>query len=174
VTVGSYDRNLYLLDAADGALRWRRAVRGGIFSSPSVAADERAVSILVSAWDDAVHAVDAADGALRFSVFTGRPQWNVSGMDESNWASPVAARINGVWMIYVGSYDGTLRGLRFDRAETDPAPVRSNRLFWLSFPLALAPLGLLAVALTRRDRQRRRRRSHHSPSTSTGTASSGR
>jgi outer membrane protein assembly factor BamB len=172
VVVGSYDRILYALDAASGTVVWRYAARGGVYSSPGIALVEGQPMALVSAWDDRLHAVTLRDGKPAFQTFTGRPLWTVAGLDESNWSSPVAARVNGAWMAFVGSYDGTLRGLPLDASGRTPAPLRSNLWFWLSFPIALVPLGALAVLLTRleRGRQRRRRQKSQATSTSSGTA----
>ncbi|MCC7385881.1 MAG: PQQ-binding-like beta-propeller repeat protein [Deltaproteobacteria bacterium] len=155
IAVGSYDGGLYLVEAETGRRAWRYSARAGIYSSPAIALEGPRALILVSAWDHALHAVGADDGSLSFAPFTGRPLWAVSGLDASTWASPVAARINGHWMAFVGSYDGTLRALPLDDAGREAPALRSNSLFWLSFPLVLAPVILLAVALTRRDRRRR-------------------
>ena len=173
VVVGSYDRGLYALDAASGALRWRYTARGGVFSSPALAPGGRPL-VLVSAWDHLLHAVGLEDGAVRFTTFTGRPLWNVAGLDESTWSSPAVARLNGHLMAYVGSYDGRLRALPLDDPERAASPGRSNLWFWLSFPLSLGPLALLAALLSRRERQRRRRRcqetTSHAATIRTGAA----
>lgn len=153
IAVGSYDGGLYLVDAETGQRVWRYAARAGVYSSPAIALE--GALLLASAWDHALHAVGADDGSLRFAPFTGRPLWAVSGLDASTWASPVAARINGRWMAYTGSYDGTLRALPLDDAGRETPAIRSNVLFWLSFPIALVPVIALAVVLTRRDRRRR-------------------
>ncbi len=155
VLIGSYDRHLYALDAATGALRWRAAARGGVYASAAIAATAKPPVALVSAWDDAVHGVALADGSSAYVLYTGAPLWNVSGMDDSNWSSPVAARIRGTWVGFVASYDGTLRALLLDDADTLAPPRRSNRAFWLSFPIVLLPFAGLALWLTRRDRRRR-------------------
>jgi hypothetical protein len=172
VVVGSYDRVLYAFDAASGAVAWRYTARGGVYSSPGIALVEGRPMALASAWDNSLHAVSLRDGKLQFQTFTGRPLWTVAGLDESNWSSPAVARVNGAWMAFVGSYDGTLRGLPLDDAGRAPAPLRSNLWFWLSFPIALVPLGALAVLLTRleRGRQRRRRQTSQATTTSSGTA----
>jgi hypothetical protein len=110
--------------------------------------------VLFLAWDHMLHATDLERGRPLFSAFTGRPLWNVAGMDDSNWASPSAARIHGRAMAFVGSYDGTLRALPLD-AEARAAPeLRSNLWFWLSFPMFLLPTLGLALLLTRSHRRR--------------------
>jgi hypothetical protein len=56
-------------------------------------------------------------------------------------------------MAYVGSYDGALRALPLEDDSRIVPRLRSNLGFWLSFPLALTPLALLARALTLRARR---------------------
>jgi outer membrane protein assembly factor BamB len=171
VVVGSYDRVLYALDAATGAVAWRYTARGGVYASPGIALVEGRPMALAAAWDNMLHVVSLRDGTRLFQTYTGRPLWTVAGLDESNWSAPVAARVNGSWMAFVGSYDGTLRALPLDERSRTPAPLRSNLWFWLSFPIALVPFGALAVLLTRleRARQRRRRQTSQATSTSSGT-----
>jgi outer membrane protein assembly factor BamB len=154
VIVGSYDRKLWALDAATGRPAWSYSARGGVYSSPAFVPSSPEL-ILASAWDHALHAVAAHDGAHQFTTYTGQPLWNVGGLDDSNWASPSAARIKGAWVVFLGSYDGTLRALPLDERDRRPPPRRSNFWFWASFPLALAPLAALAVLWTRRERRRR-------------------
>lgn len=154
--VGSYDRRLYALDAASGALAWSFAARGGFYSSPALADLPGGPLVLASAWDHGLHALSAETGALVSTTFTGRPLWDVAGLDDSNWSSPVAAQVNGEWMAYLGSYDGSLRAISLEPSRNEGAALRSNGLFWLSFPLSLAPVAGLALALTRRARARRR------------------
>ena len=152
--VGSYDRVLHAMDAADGSPKWRFAARGGLYSSPALVDAGGDAMVLVSGWDHMVHAAALESGAPIFSSFTGRPLWNVAGMDDSNWSSPAAARIAGRWMAFVGSYDGTLRALPLGADDRAAPALRSNRLFWLSFPLVLIPFLALARGLTSRERRR--------------------
>ncbi len=159
--VGSYDRHLYVLHARDGRLKWRHRARAGIYSSAALALDHRQPLILFSAWDHALHAVSPKDGSLLFSRFTGRPLWEVAGLDESNWSSPSVASVGGTWMAFAGSYDGRLRGFRLEQRDDTPPPRRSNLAFWLSFPVVLGLVGLLSLALTGRYRRRRRNLDHN-------------
>ena len=156
--VGSYDRSLHALDAADGSPIWRFAARGGLYSSPALVASGRQPMVLVLGWDHMLHAIAEKNGEPLFSAFTGRPLWNVAGMDDSNWSSPVAGRIGDRWMAFVGSYDGTLRALPLGEADRAAPALRSNRWFWLSFPLVLIPFLALALGLTGRERRRQRAR----------------
>ena len=155
VIVGSYDRRLWALDAGTGAPAWSYLARGGFYSSPAFVPSSPDL-LLASAWDHALHAVAAQGGAHQFTTYTGQPLWNVGGLDDSNWASPSAARIQGSWIVFHGSYDGTLRALPLDERDRRPPPVRSNFWFWVSFPIALAPLAAVALLLTQRERRRRR------------------
>jgi outer membrane protein assembly factor BamB len=155
VFIGSYDRRLHALRALDGAPEWYVGTRGGVYSSPALIADGAEPMVLFSAWDHMLHAADLGRGKELFSAFTGRPLWNVAGMDDSNWASPVAGRIRGRWMAFVGSYDGTLRALPLGADERSAPELRSNLWFWLSFPIFLLPVIGLGLLLTHRERRRR-------------------
>jgi len=153
--VGSYDRKLYAIGASDGSEIWRDVSRGGFYSSPAIIASGREPMVLAMAWDHMLHANDLSRGTPIFTAFTGRPLWNVGGMDDSNWASPAAGRIRGRWMAFVGSYDGSLRSLPLEAADRSAPEFRSNFWFWLSFPIVLFPFAGLAIFLTRRERRRR-------------------
>jgi len=153
--VGSYDRELYALDAALGSALWHDTTRGGIFSSPAIIARSSEPMVLTMAWDHMLHAADLEHGRPLFAAFTGRPLWNVGGMDDSNWSSPVAGRIRGRWMAFVGSYDGTLRALPLDADDRSAPELRSNLWFWLSFPIFLVPIAAVALLLTRHERRSR-------------------
>jgi outer membrane protein assembly factor BamB len=153
--VGSYDRKLYAVGASDGTLIWRDLASGGYYSSLSLISDSSEPMVLGMAWDHMLHINDLMRGNSIFTAFTGRPLWNVGGMDDSNWSSPVGGRIRGRWMAFVGSYDGTLRALPLEADERSAPELRSNLWFWLSFPIVLVPFVSLAIFLTQRERQRR-------------------
>ncbi len=158
VFIGSYDRKLYGIAALDGRGLWQDVMRGGVYSSLAVIAGGSEPMVLSMAWDHMLHANKLELGTALFSAYTGRPLWNVGGMDDSNWSSPAAGRIRGRWMAFVGSYDGTLRALPLEADERAAPELRSNLWFWLSFPLVLGPFAGLAILLTRRERRRRRSR----------------
>jgi len=153
--VGSYDRKLYALGASDGAMLWHDTTRGGIFSSPAIIANSGEPMVLTMAWDHMLHASDLEHGRPMFAAFTGRPLWNVGGMDDSSWSSPAAGRIHGRWMAFVGSYDGALRALPLEADERSAPELRSNLWFWLSFPIFLLPIAAVAILLTQRERRRK-------------------
>jgi len=148
--VGSYDRSLHAVDAVTGAPLWRYTTRGGIYGSPSLAGEVA----LVTSWDHRLHAVAATSGAPLWSFHAGRPLWEAIALDESTWSSPAAARIDGRWMAYLGSYDGVLYALPLEELAGPGGPARSNLAFWASFPVALLAAAGLALLFTRRARRR--------------------
>ena len=152
--IGSYDRKLYAIAALDGRGLWQDTMRGGIYSSLALISGGSDPMVLSMAWDHMLHANQLSQGTSLFSAYTGRPLWNVGGMDDSNWSSPAAGRIHGRWMAFVGSYDGTLRALPLEADERSAPELRSNLWFWLSFPLLLGPIAGLAILLTQRERRR--------------------
>lgn len=69
VYVGSYDTNIYALDAARGEFRWKYATEGGISSSPVVWQD----IVVVGSEDGVLYALDTRRGNVRWSFRTGKP-----------------------------------------------------------------------------------------------------
>ena len=88
VYVGSWDKNIYCLDAATGTLVWNYTTGGMVDSSPAVA-DGR---VYVGSNDDKVYCLDAATGALIWDYTTG---------GDILYSSPAVA--DG--KVYVGSND---------------------------------------------------------------------
>jgi outer membrane protein assembly factor BamB/tRNA A-37 threonylcarbamoyl transferase component Bud32 len=58
VFVGSYDNNLWALDAKDGSLRWKFATEGGIGASPSYGSG----AVYIGSADNRMYAVDVRNG----------------------------------------------------------------------------------------------------------------
>jgi serine/threonine protein kinase/outer membrane protein assembly factor BamB len=69
VFVGSYDGNLYAVNAADGAVIWRAAGGRGICSTPAVTSN----LVIYGSEDHSVYAVDRATGRRAWSYRTGLP-----------------------------------------------------------------------------------------------------
>lgn len=67
--IGSYDHNLYALDAARGEFRWKYATEAGISSSPAVWQD----NVIVGSEDGVVYCCDMRRGSLRWTFRTPRP-----------------------------------------------------------------------------------------------------
>jgi len=66
VYVGSADRFVYALSAADGAMRWRYKTGGAVNSSPAVSAG----TVFVASADGNFYALGASDGKLRWKFAT--------------------------------------------------------------------------------------------------------
>ncbi len=96
VYAGSYDGNLYAIDAASGALKWKCQTAGEITSSPAVADG------LVYINNDAgLHALDARTGEQRWLLKTGAP---VPFAHRWDYFQSSPAWVAGA--LYVGSADG--------------------------------------------------------------------
>jgi outer membrane protein assembly factor BamB len=67
--VGSYDTNLYALDAARGEFRWKFATEGGIAASPAVWQD----TVIAGSEDGCVYALELRRGQQRWMFRTGKP-----------------------------------------------------------------------------------------------------
>ncbi len=65
--VGSGDHNVYALDAATGALRWKFTTGNVVHASPAVSGG----TVYVGSWDRYFYALDAKSGALRWKFQTG-------------------------------------------------------------------------------------------------------
>ena len=154
VAVGSYDQRVLGLDARSGELLWRAAAGGPVYSSPAVVPD-LPPTVLFAAHDHHLYGVSAADGRPRFRVFTGAPMWSSVVLGESPWAAPAAAEINGRWMIYFGSYGGTLFALPLNQAEAvGPSRPWTNLSFFGTMAVVLIVTALIGLYLTRRARTR--------------------
>lgn len=66
VYIGSADRLVYALSAADGSVRWRYKTGGAVNSSPAVTAN----TVFVASADGNLYALDASDGKLRWKFAT--------------------------------------------------------------------------------------------------------
>ncbi len=112
VLVGSYDYNLYALDARDGELRWKFPTRGGVVSQP--ASDGRLV--FFGSQDQHIYALRIRDATLVWKIPTGGAVYS------SPW---YMERI-----LFVGSDDGYLYAIHTQRGQVlwrfaAGAPVRS-------------------------------------------------
>jgi eukaryotic-like serine/threonine-protein kinase len=66
VYIGSYDNNLYSLNAADGKLNWKYATDGGIVTRPAAFEND----IFVGSEDQRLHVINARTGKINWSYFT--------------------------------------------------------------------------------------------------------
>jgi len=101
VYFGSGDGNVYALDAASGALRWKFHTGNVVHASPAVAAG----TLYVGSWDSYFYALDAATGKQRWRFKTGADPaiHNQEGIQSS------AVVADG--MVYFGCRDSNLYAL---------------------------------------------------------------
>jgi eukaryotic-like serine/threonine-protein kinase len=101
VYIGSGDGNLYVLDAATGALRWKFATGDVVHSSPAIADGV----VYFGSWDTYLYALDAKSGAEKWRFKTGddKKYHNMTGIQ----SSPVV--VNGI--VYFGCRDSNMYAL---------------------------------------------------------------
>jgi outer membrane protein assembly factor BamB/tRNA A-37 threonylcarbamoyl transferase component Bud32 len=69
VYIGSYDNNLYALDAADGKFQWKYPTDGGIVSRPLIVEG----NVIFGSEDKRLHVVSARSGKVVWTYFTDGP-----------------------------------------------------------------------------------------------------
>ncbi len=94
VFVGSYDNNVWAINATDGSLRWKYATDDGIGSSPAFANG----LILIGSTDKKLHAVEAR---------TGKPRWRYQTDGKIYTTPKVSAGV-----AYFGADDGKIYAIR--------------------------------------------------------------
>ncbi len=96
VYVGTYDNNMYAINAADGSFKWKFATEGGIVGTPGIAADEG--FIVFGSEDSTLYAVN---------LITGKIQWTFQTK------GPIRSSINvQLGIAFFGSDDGKLYAVR--------------------------------------------------------------
>jgi outer membrane protein assembly factor BamB len=98
VYFGSGDGNIYALDAASGALKWKHPTGDVVHASPAIADG----TVFVGSWDSFFYALDAATGQEKWRFKTGEDPdtHNQVGIQSS------AAVVDGV--VYFGCRDSNL------------------------------------------------------------------
>lgn len=115
--IGSYDNNLYCLNAESGEFKWKFATEGGIAATP-VAEDN---TIFVASEDQRLYAVSADTGQLIWSYYAEAPIRSSPTLHEGH--------------VFFGCDDrhlhvvNTTTGRRAWRVETN-GPIRSRPLLW--------------------------------------------
>lgn len=66
IYIGSYDHNLYSINAVDGTMRWKFATDGGVVSRPAVFED----NIYIGAEDKILHVVSSRTGKIVWTYYT--------------------------------------------------------------------------------------------------------
>jgi len=101
VFFGSGDGNVYALDAASGALKWKFATGDVVHASPALAGG----TLYIGSWDTYFYAIDAATGKEKWRFKTGddAENHNQTGIQSS------AAVVDGA--VYFGCRDSNLYAL---------------------------------------------------------------
>jgi len=101
VYFGSGDGNVYALDAATGALKWKFHTGDVVHASPAISEG----TLFIGSWDSYFYALDAASGKEKWRFKTGEDQniYNQVGIQSS------AAVVDGV--VYFGCRDSNLYAL---------------------------------------------------------------
>jgi outer membrane protein assembly factor BamB len=101
VYFGSGDGNVYAVDAASGAMKWKVKTGDVVHASPAIAGG----TLYVGSWDSFFYAVDAANGEVKWRFKTGEDHeiYNQVGIQSS------AAVVDG--MVYFGCRDSHLYAL---------------------------------------------------------------
>jgi outer membrane protein assembly factor BamB/tRNA A-37 threonylcarbamoyl transferase component Bud32 len=94
IYVGSYDNNVWALDAKDGSLAWKFATDGGIGASPAYSGGV----IYIGSSDRCLHAIDARTGIRKWLFKT----------NGKVFTTPEAA----VGLVFFGSDDGNMYALK--------------------------------------------------------------
>jgi eukaryotic-like serine/threonine-protein kinase len=94
VLVGSYDNNLWALDAKDGTMKWKCATEGGIGSSPGY----NGGIVFIGSSDQRLHAID---------IRTGKRSWTFK-TEGKIFTRPHAA----LGLVFFGSDDGKMYAVK--------------------------------------------------------------
>jgi outer membrane protein assembly factor BamB len=117
VFVGSYDENLYAVDAASGKLKWKFKTEGPVLSSPAVAYG----LVYFGSYDGQFYALDvrtgqakwkfATEGERRFEAVGGNSQWPPQQTIPDLWDCYLSSPAVVDGKVYFGSGDGKLYAL---------------------------------------------------------------
>lgn len=112
---GSYDQNLYALNASSGKLLWSYKADGGIVTKPAIFGD----AVCLGSQDYRLHVLSARSGAIQWTYYTKGPVHS----------SPVIAHGH----VFIGSDDGSVHAINMTSGRgvwqtNTGAPVRSTPL----------------------------------------------
>ena len=125
VYVGSGDGNIYALDAASGALRWKFRTGNVVHASPAVANGV----VYIGSWDSYFYALDAASGQERWRFKTGEDH------EIANQVGIQSSALISDGVVYFGCRDSNLYAL--DAASGTKRWAYSNKGSWvISTPIA--------------------------------------
>jgi outer membrane protein assembly factor BamB len=126
VYIGSGDGNIYALDAASGALRWKFRTSNVVHASPAVAND----TVYIGSWDSYFYAIDAKSGQQRWRFKTGEDH------EIANQVGIQSSAVIADGVVYFGCRDSNLYAL--DAASGAKEWAYSNKGSWvISTPIAM-------------------------------------
>lgn len=117
VYVGSYDNNLWALDAKEGGLIWKFATEGGIGSSPAYGGS----TVYIGSSDHRLYAVDARNGKRKWAYKA----------ESKIYTTPFLA----LGLVFFGSDDGKLYALK-----PGPASARDMWSYNAMLPIRSSPV----------------------------------
>ena len=127
VLFGGFDRHFRALRLGNHEPLWAPfPTHGEIDGSPAYLPAGEGAAVFTSG-DDQLHALAAGRRKELWRLSPGAFLWEYRGLGETQWASPIAAEVNGVPMVYLPYYDGVVHAYRFERTgaaaidRTDPA-----------------------------------------------------
>ncbi|MDP2895891.1 MAG: PQQ-binding-like beta-propeller repeat protein [bacterium] len=141
---GSHDQSVYCLNARTGRLRWNFPTKGDVYSSPAVFEDGQRTLVAVASGDDYLYLLDAWSGKEIWRDRPGRFLWGYRIVGDSIWSSPVAARLNGQWMLFAPFYDGQVHAYSLGEAK-EMAKHRSSYGEVMLLKIASTIVGTLLV-----------------------------
>jgi outer membrane protein assembly factor BamB len=122
VYVGAYDNNLYAVNAADGAFKWKYPTDGGIVGTPALAPDDNL--LIFGSEDHLLHALDIRTGKINWTFKTNGPiRGTVNatlghaffGSDDGNLYAVRLSTGRQVWKFEAGAAVRTKPGVTSER-----------------------------------------------------------
>jgi len=109
LVVGSYDREIYGLDADTGVPRWRVPTKNYVAATAVFFRAGGRWVACVASLDNMLYVFDAGSGRILRKLETGALLWEYFTRGDSRWSSPaVGYDSKGRPMLVYGSYDGRL------------------------------------------------------------------
>ena len=144
VVFGSHDQTVYCLNARTSAIRWRFFTKGDVYSSPAVLHTGQGTLVAIASGDDYLYLLNGLSGRELKRYRPGRFLWGYRVVGDSIWSSPIAARLNGDWMLFVPFYDGQVHSYSLQESR-DIVKSHSSYGKVMLFRVALTALGTLVL-----------------------------
>ncbi len=126
--VGSYDRNVYALNAATGKVVWRFTTGGPVSSTPAVARVGGRMCVFAASAGRTIYALDAASGEQVWAHETFAWGYTVA---PSKMSSIVVAEVAGEPAVFLGVWNNKRSGFRnVQRGEVLALDAKTGRKRW--------------------------------------------